>query len=211
MQNTRGEQHVTYAKTGTKLGLLAVALGLSACATPLDATFTASDVTDFDGNIATLSALPAAASLPTAGNATYEGLVGASIDNDGTLIGNIELIADFAAADASAINGRMYNANILNNSMIDDQALEGEIDMAGGIDRSDNSMDATGSGTFTAVAEGFKVDIDVTTTVNGTFQTETNNADTITGTVDVVGTIKIPFVDDEEFDASGADFYAQQQ
>lgn len=193
---------------------LGAALALTACAQPLAPTLNSSDETNWNNQVATLGALGTGATMPTTSNATYSGLVGASLSGVGTMLGEIELTADFAS---SGITGEIKNANILNSSEIDDQALGGSIDLTGTIDATNKTLAASGSGTLTAVGVvngfGVKVNLDMDVDVDGTFRTSNGtDMDTITGTVDISGTASGPFgTSGGDFSGSGAEFYAQEQ
>lgn len=193
---------------------LGAALALGACAQPLAPTLNSSDETTWNNQIASLGALGTGAAMPTTSSATYSGLVGASLSDVGTLLAEIELTADFAN---DGISGAIQNANILNSSEIEDQALGGSIDLAGSIDAPNKTMSASGSGTLTAVGKvngfGVKVNLNMDVDVDGTFRTSNGtDMDTITGTVDISGTASGPFgTDGGDFSGSGAEFYAQEQ
>ena len=206
---------MTIQNSGSKAILIAALMGLSACASPIPATFDSGDITAFGTTLTSFSSATDSTGITRAGSATYAGLFNADMGSDGNFIGDVSLTANF---DDESISGDVTNINLLGNPDLDDQTLDGSVDVTGTIDKAAGTLAATGAGSLTAVATadgfGLNVDVDVTTTVAGAFKTATSAADTIVGTVEISGTITPPAVSGEDpitIDPTTADFYAQEQ
>jgi len=190
--------------------LTLIAGSLAACAKPIPSTFTAADVITAQNTFNTLAALPATAPalIPTAGSATYAGLIGGDFtgpDIGGSFLGDLSLDVNFAS---SGITGEASNLNVIDNLGVPNQTLGGTLAVDGTV--VSNFITATADGSLSGVSaiEGtnFNVtgNVDVSLVLGGTIRTETVAADTITGGVTGTGT------GDFAFGITNGDFAVQR-
>jgi len=179
---------------------------LAACASPTPPTFTAADVASSQTTYDTFTALPSTslASMPTAGVATFSGLIGgdftAASDADGGFIGDLDFTVDFASAQ---IAGTANNLNFVDDAGVPDQTLGGALTVSGTV--TGNAMTATATGRLTGVYKGFSGSSNFNLGLAGVFHTKTTAADTVAGTVTGVGR------GDYYAAVTNGEFYAVQQ
>lgn len=164
-----------------KLFMLVPALLIAGCAKPLAPTMTTEDLNTSRSRLATLEALPVAASLPASGTATMNGRLGGTMtgDADGTLLGDLALTSDFAAR---TVSGQVTNINTFNDDDTPDQLLKGDLTVAGSITGS--RLTGTANGTLTGVDGGFKGDSVTALNLDGMFR---QNGGDLAVTGDVTG------------------------
>jgi hypothetical protein len=163
-------------RTVPSLILLAAA---AACASPNPPTVSATDVNRAYAEARYISGLPftATENLPT-GSATYRGQLGADVSGDltGSILGDMRMDVDFARG---AVGGAVTNINLIDPAGRPDQQLDGSL----GIDgfESNGRIDASASGTLTAVNEGFLQDTDVLLRLDGDIHDDRGGGDAVFG------------------------------
>ena len=87
--------------------------------------------------------------LPTSGSATYDGYIGATVENDYVVQGEMEMTANFAGA--GDLSGRVYN-------VVGDDGFE----YGGELDLDNSTLDRTAD-----TSEEYTFDMDMSGTLNG--------------------------------------------
>ena len=170
--------------------------GLTACALPEENTLTRSDFAafaadDLRANSTALSFTPAA-DIPT-GSATYEGHIRSEAivngEDDYNILGLLELeidISDTATRDGTGnVRGSITELNLFddNDDGFEDQAFDGDLNIAGNVD--EGRIDATATGVLGAVLDDVVVEQTSTWSLNlnGDVKTDFDAGDVVAGRV----------------------------